>query len=249
MAQRKRQGKQIRQLTQAQEESLSLYRKGQIGASEVKADIGCDYRELISMITERGLTLPHVDLEVAEKMAAEALEMMNIPAVKQTPENKNAHVMEAVFPKDATIPSSLHDRDFYAWVIEQSALLKEGKVDALDLKNIAEELDDMGKREKRELHSRLRVLLMHLLKWKFQPNHQSTNWEATIVTQRIEIQELLNDSPSLLPMVDEIAAKVFRSAVLLASVETDLPISVFPSENIYSKSDILNANFCTGRTP
>ena len=91
MAQSRNQGKQIRRLTESQEETLRLYSKGQIGASEAKADVGCDYRELISTLAERCLALPHVDLAVAEKMATEALALMNIPALKQVQENKSVH--------------------------------------------------------------------------------------------------------------------------------------------------------------
>ena len=91
MAQSKNQGQQMRRLTQPQEETLRMYSKGQIGASEAKADVGCDYRELISMLAERALALPHVDLAVAEKMATEALALMNISAAKPGQEIKSAH--------------------------------------------------------------------------------------------------------------------------------------------------------------
>lgn len=83
MMARTTQGQQIRVLTAAQEESLKLYSKGQIRASEVKTDIGCDFRELISLLAKRGLALPHVDLAVADKMAAEALALMNIPILQK----------------------------------------------------------------------------------------------------------------------------------------------------------------------
>lgn len=82
---------QTRLLTEAQEETLALYSQGQVGASEAKADAGCNYRELISMLAERGLALPHVDLALAEKMATEALALMNIPVSQQDHEHRSIH--------------------------------------------------------------------------------------------------------------------------------------------------------------
>lgn len=91
MAQGKNQGEHPLELTPSQEDTLRLYAESKIGASEAKADIGCDYRALISLLAERDLALPHVDLAVAEKMAAEALAMMNIATVRQVSKNRSTH--------------------------------------------------------------------------------------------------------------------------------------------------------------
>lgn len=150
--------------------------------------------------------------------------------------------MQAVLDQNA-ITSSLHEKDFYAWAMEQASHLESGNIRSLDINNLVEELQDMGKREKRELRSRLRVLLMHLLKWQFQPDHRSTSWQATITTQREEIKDVLDDSPSLRPLVEQFAADVFSASVLSAAAETTLPTSAFPVENPYSTDQILSPDF------
>ena len=92
---------------------------------------------------------------------------------------------------------SLHDNDFYAWSLEQAALLRAGRVGEADLATIAEEIESMGKTEKRELVSRLTVLLLHLLKWERQPAGRSNSWRLSIANARDEITDLLDDNPSL----------------------------------------------------
>ena len=82
-------------------------------------------------------------------------------------------------------PDSNYERDFYAWANEQAALLRAGRLGEADFKHIAEEIESMGKTEKRELVSRLTVLLLHLLKWRFQPELRSANWRLTVEEQRL----------------------------------------------------------------
>ena len=82
---------------------------------------------------------------------------------------------------------SSHDSDFYAWSLEQAALLRSGRVGEADLEAIAEEIESMGKTEKRELVSRLTVLLLHLLKWSHQPSHRGNSWRLSIANARNEI--------------------------------------------------------------
>src|ERR1700679_1879709 len=93
--------------------------------------------------------------------------------------------------------ATLYDEDFYAWANEQAALLRSGKLASADIENIAEEIESMGKGEKRELISRLTVLLSHLLKWQFQPNLQGPSWKATIRVQRRDLSRHMTDNPSL----------------------------------------------------
>ena len=92
---------------------------------------------------------------------------------------------------------SLHDSDFYAWSLEQAALLRAGRVGEADLAAIAEEIESMGKTEKRELISRLTVLLLHLLKRQAQPTGRGNSWRLSIANARDEIADLLGDNPSL----------------------------------------------------
>jgi hypothetical protein len=123
---------------------------------------------------------------------------------------------------------SRHDEDFYAWSLEQAALLREGKVADADLDLIAEEIESMGKTEKRELVSRLTVLLLHLLKWRFQPQGRGKSWRLSIANTRDEISDLINDNPSLKSVLDEVTASAYRYARRKAAIETDLGEERFP---------------------
>lgn len=90
-----------------------------------------------------------------------------------------------------------YEQDFVGWLNTQAELLKTGKVNELDIKNLVEEIEAMGRSEKRELESRMIILVMHLLKWTFQPNYQSRSWANTINEQRRRIGRVIKDSPSL----------------------------------------------------
>src|SRR6185503_17055659 len=90
-----------------------------------------------------------------------------------------------------------YDEDFFAWTEEQARLLRAGEFSRLDIENLGEEIEDMGRSIRRELRNRLALLTMHLLKWRYQPGHQSPSWSATIREQREQIAELFEESPSL----------------------------------------------------
>lgn len=126
--------------------------------------------------------------------------------------------------------SDLYERDFYAWAIEQSALLRAGKLSAADIGHIAEEIESMGRSEKRELTNRLAVLVAHLLKWHFQPERRGRSWRATIREQRLQAGQVLRDNPSLRPQLSVILADAYENAVQIAIRETDLPEEMFPAE-------------------
>lgn len=123
----------------------------------------------------------------------------------------------------------LYDTDFYAWANEQAALLRAGDLAAADIAHIAEEIESMGRAEKRELVNRLTVLLLHLLKWRFQPGLRSASWEATIRVQRDDLADHLADNPSLRAAVDEAMAGAWRKAVIRATGETGLARETFPA--------------------
>jgi ribosomal protein L29 len=125
--------------------------------------------------------------------------------------------------------SDLYDRDFYAWASQQSDLLRAGKLSEADIANIAEEIATMGRSEKRELTSRLSVLLLHLLKWRFQPNLRSRSWDLTIREQRREVASVLADNPSLRATLDTVLSNAYGSALLAARRETGLPKAAFPA--------------------
>ncbi len=139
--------------------------------------------------------------------------------------------------------SSLYDRDFYAWTREQATLLRAGKLDDADIAHIAEEIASMGRAEKRELVSRLTVLLMHLLKWQFQPDRRSRSWAATIRNQRLDVADHLVDNPSLKARLPESSAAAYERARNSAAAETDLPDSLFPLGCPWSFEQIMDAEF------
>ena len=107
--------------------------------------------------------------------------------------------------------SNVYESDFYAWAMEQAALLRARRLDAADIDNIAEEIESMGRGEKRELVNRLAVLLLHLLKWQFQPGFRSPSWSATVREQRIRLRNHLKDNPSLKGKLDESFARGLRT--------------------------------------
>ena len=125
--------------------------------------------------------------------------------------------------------NALYDQDFFAWANEQAALLRSGRLSEADIDHIAEEIDSMGRTEKRELVNRLAVLLMHLLKWRFQPDQRGTSWQATIRVQRRALARHLADNPSLKATFSETIAEGYGDAVIEAAGETGLPESLFPA--------------------
>ncbi len=134
---------------------------------------------------------------------------------------------------------NLYDQDFYLWIETISKQLKAGNFAEIDLANLIEEIESMGKSEKRELKSRLIVLLMHLLKWQYQPEKRSESWRSTITEQRICIELLLEDSPSLRPLFIEIFADCYEKARLKASEETGIKLNFFPKESPFSLEETL----------
>jgi hypothetical protein len=138
---------------------------------------------------------------------------------------------------------SLHDSDFYAWSLEQAALLRAGRVGEADLAAIAEEIESMGKTEKRELVSRLTVLLLHLLKWRYQPGGRGNSWRLSIANARDEIADLLSDNPSLKSIMDDVTASAYRYARRKAAIETDLAEEEFPALCPWSFGQAMEAGF------
>ena len=137
----------------------------------------------------------------------------------------------------------LYNQDFFAWTARNAELLRDGRLDEADIQHIAEELEDMGKREKHELASRLRVLLTHLLQWQIQTERRSGSWKATIETQRSELQSLLEEMPSLRSALAQSLAQVYRRAVLKAVGETGLPATMFPAACPFDLHQILDPEF------
>jgi len=139
---------------------------------------------------------------------------------------------------------TLYDTDFYAWTAAQAAALAAGDVAALDWQNLAEEIGDLGKNNRRELSSRLEFLLMHLLKWRHQPElRDASTWSSTIFTQRREIAKLIEQNPSLHRQVAPLMGDDYPSARRLASMETGLPPEAFDEACPWSPQQVLHEDF------
>ena len=138
---------------------------------------------------------------------------------------------------------SLYDTDFFAWANAQAALLRSGRFAAADIEHIAEEIESMGRSEKRELLSRLALLLMHLLKWQVQTTLRGNSWRATIKVLRREIGRHLADSPSLAARLPEVLTDAYGDAVLLAARESGLAESAFPASSPWTFGEIMDDGF------
>jgi len=146
------------------------------------------------------------------------------------------------------VPDDLYDRDFFAWSMHQADLLHrlsrgERTNEALDAANLAEEIESLGRNQKRELSSRLRVLLTHMLKWQFQPERRSESWTSTIGEQRHEIEALLDYSPSLRPTVADVLPTAYRRALRTAADETKLPPVAFPEVCPWTPDQVLDLDY------
>lgn len=138
---------------------------------------------------------------------------------------------------------NLYEQDFYLWTQTIVQHLKEHNFSEIDIPNLIEEIESMGRSEKRELKSRLIVLLMHLIKWQYQPERRSESWRSTISEQRICIEALLEDSPSLQPLLAEVFADCYQKARLKASDETGIKVNFFPQESPFTLEETLNNYF------
>ena len=139
--------------------------------------------------------------------------------------------------------NSLYESDFYTWTQEQARLLRERRFDDLDLDNLVDEVASVGSSEKREIRSRLKVLLTHLLKWKFQPGFRGKSWSGTIWEQRWIIADILESSPSLGGYVEHAMRLAYVGATVEASQQTGLAIGVFPKECPFSLAQTLDLEF------
>jgi hypothetical protein len=139
--------------------------------------------------------------------------------------------------------SALYDEDFFEWTRRSAELLRAGQLEQADIEHIAEEIEDMGKRDLRELNSRVQVLLIHLLKWQFQAEKRSQSWESTIASQRIEIEGVIEQSPSLRDKLHTEGPHNYAKAVRRAVAQTGLPPGHFPAECPFTVEQILDPEF------
>ena len=141
------------------------------------------------------------------------------------------------------MPTTLYDQDFFAWANEQAHLLRAGKLSDADIEHIAEEIESMGKTEKRELVSRLAILLLHLLKWRHQPSHRGKSWRLTIANARDDITDHLEDNPSLKAMLDSAMEQAYRTARRKAAIETEFDEDDFAAHCPWSFAQAVDGRF------
>lgn len=141
------------------------------------------------------------------------------------------------------MPQTLYERDFYAWTQQQAALFQAEELEKLDLPNLFEEIEAMGRSQRKEVTSRLIVLLMQLLKLRYQKRKHPNSWRNIIRTQRREIELELSDSPSLRRLVPEIVDQVYPRARKDAAAETGLALATFPEVCLWSVEQILDADW------
>jgi hypothetical protein len=139
--------------------------------------------------------------------------------------------------------SALYEQDYYLWLEATAQLLRTGQLAALDAVNLLEEIEDMGRSEKRAVYSNLKILLMHLLKYRYQPENRSNSWLATIVEHRQRLKKAFNESPSLQLYYVEMLHECYQDARELAAAETGLAMAEFPSEPPFTSEQILNPEF------
>lgn len=141
------------------------------------------------------------------------------------------------------------DEDYCAWAYAQARALREGRLDDIDINNIAEELEDLGKSQRRELTNRLAVLIAHLLKWQHQDAFRGNSWKATITEQRLRIADHLEENPSLRAQLPEVIVKAYRYGVQRAVRETGFSRGTFPDRCPYNEVDLLNEQFFPTNLP
>ncbi len=139
--------------------------------------------------------------------------------------------------------ATLYDTDFYAWANEQAALLRAGRLSEADIENIAEEIESMGRSERRELVSRLTVLLLHLLKWHYQPTFRGNSWRLTIEEQRLQVSDHLSDNPSLNSQLDDAIRSAYRLGRVQAARETGFDRDMFPPNCPFTFDEAMNPDF------
>lgn len=145
--------------------------------------------------------------------------------------------------KNASASATLYEQDYYCWLEETAKLLRNGKLAELDVLNLAEEIEDMGRSEKRAVESNLEVVLMHLLNYKYQPEQRSNSWRFTILEHRDRLEKFFRDSPSLKLYFSSIFEDRYSRARKKAAVETGLSLDTFPSASPFSPEQTLNSNF------
>ena len=136
-----------------------------------------------------------------------------------------------------------YKNDFYGWALEQGALLRAGRLDAVDVENLAEEIEALGRNELDRLRSFYRLILLHMLKWEHQPNLRSRSWAASIAVHRIHVEQVLEDNPSLRSRRGQALAGAYRLARAEAVRETGLAAATFPEICPFTLDEVMTRSY------
>ena len=165
----------------------------------------------------------------------------NAPAT--TPHYTSALNRDVEMTLTQQAPPSLYEADFVAWSDQMATLLGQQRFDELDLPHLIEEVQDLGNRHRDALESTLIVLLLHLLKWQYQPQHLSGSWKGSIVEHRRRVNKALSKYPSLKPYLQQIFDDCYQDAVEQAIAETGLDSTTFPQRCPFMATQVLDTQF------
>lgn len=141
------------------------------------------------------------------------------------------------------LQTSLYEQDYYLWLTNTAKILKSKDLSALDLPNLIEEIQDMGRSEKNALESNLCIIIMHLLKYKYQPEKKTNSWRYTIREHRRRVRKALRNSPSLKLYLNQIFPECYEDARKLAADETGLPLNTFPNKAMFTPEETLEPEY------
>lgn len=141
---------------------------------------------------------------------------------------------------------SLYEADFYSWALEQAQLLRDGRYTELDLGNLAEEVEDLARKQADELENHYAALLHYLLRWQFEPEQRSHGWAGRIRLARLKLTEHLEGNPGLKLRRGELFAEACDEARANAAIEADLRIEHFPDQNPYTLDQAMDPDFWPG---
>ena len=136
-----------------------------------------------------------------------------------------------------------YEQDFYLWTSYTASLLKERRFDELDLSSLVEEIETLGRSEKHTVQSNLIIVLLHLLKYKYQPERRTNSWLASIAEHRDRLDIVLADSPSLKSFVNEAFTNCYEKARRRTAIETELPIATFPATSPFTPEEALDPDY------
>ena len=144
-------------------------------------------------------------------------------------------------------PAELYERDYYAWILAQVSALRERRIEDIDWENVAEEIEGLAKSEKRGLRNQIARLYEHLLKLAYARGRRleqnRRGWQLTVESACRDIDELLEESPSLVPKVNELLPRAYESGRIAALIATNLPEKAIPQQPLWTFDKVMDDDF------